>query len=273
MTEPRKTRRLPGSHPRRRRHAILLLYAGALGCFAGLVLAHAAAAAAAWLDVSAAISDVAAGLLVLAAAACLWAATLVLESGRLPPKVDRALRKVAPGRLGGRVRRWVAVFDRYGKGEDGEVRVWESVDDALYRPGCAAAYSEDGLPGLRGDVDHLVATPARLWVVDAKYRDVPKSELPEALLRVAAQVEAVEAWAPPGTPVRGCMVLAYRRRDYVKETYTRAGDKEIPAVWVFDRPERLADVLRREAAGPPRAGGEGAAAAVRDLAAGRPPAP
>ena len=59
-----------------------------------------------------------------------------------------------------------------------------------------------------GTIDHLVATPVRLWVIDTKHDDVPREQFPAVLRQVAEHTSAVWKWAPPGTPVRGCLVLA-----------------------------------------------------------------
>ena len=58
-----------------------------------------------------------------------------------------------------------------------------------------------------GDIDHLVATPPRLWVIETQRGRVPPRQLPEVLRRIARNVEAVRAWAPPGTRVSGCLVF------------------------------------------------------------------
>ena len=120
-------------------------------------------------------------------------------------------RKVERGRLG-----------RLEKGEDAEVRAGQFIEYALTAPSCAIAHSVTGIARV-GDIDHVVATPARLWVIETKYRRVPREHLPEALRRIADNTTAVWEWAPPGTPVRGCLVLAYESRvhrktyDYGKE--------------------------------------------------------
>ena len=63
----------------------------------------------------------------------------------------------------------------------------------------------------------------RLWVIETKYRRVPREHFPEVLRRIADNTTAVWEWAAPGTPVRECLVLAYESRihrktyDYGKE--------------------------------------------------------
>ena len=92
-----------------------------------------------------------------------------------------------------------------------------------------------------GDIDHLVATPVRLWVIETKYRRVPREHFPEVLRRIADNTAAVWEWAPPGTPVRGCLVLAYESRIH-RKTYDY-GKEPI----VVHTPASLARELRAEA--------------------------
>ena len=137
-------------------------------------------------------------------------------------------RKVERGRLG-----------RLEKGEDAEVRAGQFIEYALTAPSCAIAHSVTGIARV-GDIDHVVATPARLWVIETKYRRVPREHLPEALRRIADNTTAVWEWAPPGTPVRGCLVLAYESRVH-RKTYDY-GKEPI----VVHTPASLARELRAE---------------------------
>ena len=63
-----------------------------------------------------------------------------------------------------------------------------------------------------------MATPLRLWSIETKYASVPREHFPEVLRRIAENTTAVRNWVPPGTPVRGCLVLAKcsapKRRTY-----------------------------------------------------------
>ena len=83
----------------------------------------------------------------------------------------------------------------------------QAIEHALTTPGCAVAHSVRSI-ARTGTIDHLVATPLRLWVIETKHDDVPRDQLPEVLRQVADHTSAVWKWAPPGTPVRGCLVLA-----------------------------------------------------------------
>jgi len=120
-------------------------------------------------------------------------------------------RKLERGRLG-----------RLEKGEDAEVRAGQFIEHALTAPDCAVAHSVTGIARI-GDIDHLVATPVRLWVIETRYRRVPREHFPEVLRRIADNTTAVWKWAAPGTPVRGCLVLAYESADPPQDVRLRQG--------------------------------------------------
>lgn len=111
----------------------------------------------------------------------------------------------------------IRVFDRPSlrwnlenlkKGEDAETRVGQIIEYAITAENCAVAHSVTEIAKV-GDIDHIVATPEALWVIETKYRKVPRRSFPEVLSRIAANTAAVRQWAPAGTPVRACLVLAY----------------------------------------------------------------
>ena len=133
----------------------------------------------------------------------------------------------------GRLKRWE-------KGEDAEVRTGHAIEYAVTAPDCAVAHSVTEIARV-GDIDHLVATPVRLWVIETKYRRVPPKQFPKVLQRLAANTTAVRAWAPAGTPVRGCLVLARESR-INRKTYD-SGNESIAA----HTPESLWRELRAEA--------------------------
>ena len=110
-------------------------------------------------------------------------------------------------------RRWS--LSNLERGIDAEYRVGQVIDYALVPRNCAVAHGVVGI-GVDGDIDHLVATPGALWVIETKARAVPQDLFPAVLERIAANVHAVEDWAS-GVPVCGCLVLLepFRgRRDY-----------------------------------------------------------
>jgi len=91
-----------------------------------------------------------------------------------------------------------------------------------------------------GVIDHLVATPVRLWVITAIDWRVSREELLHILAATADNTTAVWDWAPQGTPVRGCLVLAGERR----QNRTRYDYGKRPVV--VHTPETLARELRAE---------------------------
>ena len=86
-----------------------------------------------------------------------------------------------------------------------------AIEHALATPGCAAAHAVSAI-ARAGLIDHLVATPVRLWAIAVVDRRVPRDELPAVLARIADNTAAVWDWAPAGTPVRGCLVLGHEVR-------------------------------------------------------------
>ena len=92
------------------------------------------------------------------------------------------------------------------KDADAERHIGQVIEYALAVPHCAAAHSVTGLTA-GGDIDHLVATPAGLRVVETKAGRVPPKRFRPVLARMALHAKAVRDWAPPGTPVRCCLVL------------------------------------------------------------------
>ena len=116
-------------------------------------------------------------------------------------------------------------LDNLWKGDRAEARVGQAIQYAVTAKNCAVAHSVTEIAKM-GDIDHLVATPAAIWVLETKYKKVPRKDFPGVLAGIAANTDAVRQWAPDGSTVRGCLVLAYEdkvnRRNYNsgKETIT-----------------------------------------------------
>ena len=100
---------------------------------------------------------------------------------------------------------------RVEHGEGAATATDHAIELALAAPGCAVAHAVSSI-ARAGCIDHLVATPVRLWVIGAMHRRVPREELPGVLERIADNTTAIWNWAPPGTPVRGCLVLGGESR-------------------------------------------------------------
>ena len=92
------------------------------------------------------------------------------------------------------------------KGAGPAVSTRHAIEHALAAPGCAVAHSVSTI-ARAGTIDHLVATPLRLWVISTTHRRVPREEFPGVIARIGDHTAAVWDWAPPGTPVRACLVL------------------------------------------------------------------
>ena len=93
------------------------------------------------------------------------------------------------------------------KGLEAETRVGQALEYAVTVAGCAFAHSVAELATV-GDIDHIVATPQAVWVIETKARRVPRKVFGEVLRRLAVSTRAVRQHLPAGVPVRGCLVLA-----------------------------------------------------------------
>lgn len=126
-------------------------------------------------------------------------------------------------------------------GARAEERVGEAIEYALTRANCAVAHAVTSI-AREGDIDHLVATPNRLWVVETKSGRLPKKAFATALRRLARNVEGVRAWAP-GSDVRGALVFAGAEPVKTRASYS-SGSEQIRC---FGDRESLMRELRREA--------------------------
>ena len=127
------------------------------------------------------------------------------------------------------------------KGAGAEETVGQAIEYALTRESCAVAHNVEEIANV-GDIDHLVATPLGLWVIETKYRRVPKSEFPGTLRRIADNVAGVRDWAP-GTRVTGCLVFATAQEPPPNETFEWGSER----IRCFENANSLARELRAEA--------------------------
>lgn len=127
------------------------------------------------------------------------------------------------------------------KGACAEKTVGQAIEYALTRGSCAVAHHVEQIARV-GDIDHLVATPDRLWVIETKYGRVPPAEFPEVLRRIARNVEGVRDWAP-GTRVTGCLVFGSQQDKQPRPTYTNGRE----TIRAFADPTALMRELRKEA--------------------------
>ena len=131
------------------------------------------------------------------------------------------------------------------QGARSEEKVGEAIEYALMRNNCAVAHgvTEIARPG---DIDHLVATPRGLWVVETK----SGGSVRRHLKRIVKNVEAVREWAPPG--VTGVLVFSGDVPANVKSAYERGAE----TIRCFPDVQALTRHLRIEAgaAGSPVSG-------------------
>ena len=131
-------------------------------------------------------------------------------------------------------------FARLLKGVVAERSIGGLAEYALTAQGCAVAHSVTKVSEI-GDIDHLIATPGCLWVVETKYGSVPKEHFSEVLRRLRINLQAVCRWVPSGVEVKGCLVFATVSELPQKRLY------EDGKVELFDA-ESLVCTLRRASA-------------------------
>ncbi len=129
------------------------------------------------------------------------------------------------------------------KGARAEETIGQAIEYALTRDTCAVAHHVEEIARV-GDIDHLVATPEGLWVIETKHGRLPRSEFPETLRRIAANVEGVREWAPD-TRVTGCLVFGSDEEKPPKPTY----DYGKETIRAFRSRRELARELRNEGRG------------------------
>lgn len=142
-------------------------------------------------------------------------------------------------------------FENLKKGVDAETRVGNIIEYAITAESCAVAHSVTEIAKV-GDIDHIVATPVAIWVIETKYKAVPPNKLNEVLNRIATNVDAVRQWAPGSPPVRGCLVLAYEETEFKKKIFEgnkKNGGIEKITVYTRDSLATFRREMREEARG------------------------
>ena len=104
----------------------------------------------------------------------------------------------------------------FRKGHIAERQIGRALEQAITAKGCSIAHNVTKVMD-SGDVDHIVATPQSVWVIETKYRRVPDKNFPKVLSRLHACRAKIEALLPAGTPVRACLVLAYEEGGVERE--------------------------------------------------------
>lgn len=154
---------------------------------------------------------------------------------------------------------WVVDLPRYRwnldnlkKGVDAETYVGQIIERAIVANNCAVAHSVTKIAKI-GDIDHIVATPVAVWVIETKYQRVPQKKFPKVLDRIAANMGAVRQWAPHGSKVQGCLVLAYENENVKRDRWgtNESGAKEKISVYARPSLDTLEQKMREEAAQTP----------------------
>lgn len=138
--------------------------------------------------------------------------------------------------------RYLRISDaRLGRGLRAEQQVGDLIEHALAKPGCAFAHDvKEPLEG-SGNVDHVVMTPAGIWVVETKSGWVHQQRFPKALHQVARNVRRVRRHLGTALPIRGALIIADRKDRALQQDYESEGEP----VKAFD-PKTFWELLRRE---------------------------
>ena len=120
--------------------------------------------------------------------------------------------------------------------------VGQAIECALTSDTSAVAHHVEDLANV-GDIDHLVATPRGLWIIETKHARVPRSEFAETLRRIARNAAGVREWAPEGTRVTGCLVFATKPAKTPRPTYAHGAE----TILCFEDATSLMHHLRNEA--------------------------
>lgn len=112
----------------------------------------------------------------------------------------------------------------WGRGLQAERQVGDRIEHAVTQPGCAFAHDVKEALGGRGNVDHVVMTPAGIWVVETKSNWVSKRRFRPALCQVAKNVLRVRGYLKTSLPVRGGLVIADHAHDSLEAEYDWNGE-------------------------------------------------
>ena len=119
------------------------------------------------------------------------------------------------------------------KGYRSETEVGQAIEYAITAPGCAVAHNVKGRDVRNGsqaggndwDIDHIVATPAGIWVIETKSSRVPKGEFKKSLYKIAKNVQDVRSWAASETNVRGCLIVNADEENARRKPYEKLGEE------------------------------------------------
>ena len=129
----------------------------------------------------------------------------------------------------------------WGRGLEAERQIGDLIEYAVTRRSCAVAHDVREALGGEGNVDHVVMTPAGIWVVETKSHRLSKRRFPRALRQVAENASRVRRHLETSLPVRGALVIADRSEDALEARYNWNGE----AVQAFGA-RKFLRVLRAE---------------------------
>ena len=115
-------------------------------------------------------------------------------------------------------------------GWDAERRIGDLIEHAIVEPGCAFAHDVKEAFGGSGNVDHVVMTPAGVWVVETKAHWLSPRRFPAALGQAANNARRVRRHLKTALPVRAALVIVER----ADGPFERDHDWEGEPVKVFD---------------------------------------
>ena len=151
--------------------------------------------------------------------------------------------------LGGLYAYCLRVDATWVRGLKAERQVGDLIDHAVAQRGCAFAHDVKEALGGRGNVDHVVMTPAGVWIVETKAAWLSKRRFRLALRQAAENAHRVRCHLETTLPVRAALVIADRAQDELESDR----DWEGKPVKVFGS-KRFWSVLRTECA---QAGADG----------------
>ncbi len=108
----------------------------------------------------------------------------------------------------------VRTASTWGRGLAAERQVGDRIEHALVRDGCALAHDVKEALGSGGNVDHVVLTPAGVWVVETKAAWLHADRFKAALRQVAGNVQRVRGKLATPLPIRGVLVIAEDGKPY-----------------------------------------------------------
>ena len=110
------------------------------------------------------------------------------------------------------------------RGMDAERKVGDLIEYAVAQRGCAFAHDVKEALGGPGNVDHVVMTPAGIWVVETKSGWLGKRRFPSALRQVAENVRRIRRHLVTSLPVRGALVIADPSNESLEADYDGDGE-------------------------------------------------